>query len=72
MMQPPPPFQLAGEAIDPRSTLDIVLRLGLYLREERRGLEGRAAADRAFVAIGRLLDAYEENDYRLDGETRSS
>jgi hypothetical protein len=67
-MPPPPSFQLAGEAVDPRATLDMVLRMGLYLRAERRRLDGRAAADEAFAAIGRLLDAYEDNDYRLDGE----
>ena len=67
VMPPPLPFQLAGEAVDPRSVLDMVLRMGLYLRAKRK-LDGRAAADEAFAAIGRLLDACADNDFRLDGE----
>ncbi len=70
IMPPILPYQLAGETVDSRSTLDMVLRMGLYLRAERRRLDGRAMADQAFAAIGRLLDAYQDNDYRFDGELR--
>ena len=66
--QPPLPLSLDGKTVDLRATLDMVLRMGLQWRAERRELVGRAAADQAFAAIDNLLDAYERNDFRLDGE----
>ena len=66
--RPPLPLQLVDVEFDLRSTLDMLLRTVSYLRAERRRIDGREVADQAFAAIGYLLDAYEDNGYRLEGE----